>query len=152
MLLHPSATNTSGVVQAVATAVDSMVERLRQEAESEEREREAAPRRQLAATGLQMSLVQNRSAALSVEPEMDPVLSWFTADSSIVTGVYGPPQWSSIAAIRAACAKLPTATQKPAQFVAGLCYPCCAGCAADWDDFRALLNRWRARPGGSELR
>ena len=79
---------------------------------------------------------------------MDPVLSWFTADSSIVTGVYGPPQWSSIAAIRAACAKLPTATQKPAQFVAGLCYPCCAGCAADWDDFRALLNRRRARPGG----
>ena len=51
---------------------------------------EEAPRRQLlagggslAATGLQMSLSQNRGAALSVEPGIDQVLAWFTAESSI---------------------------------------------------------------------
>ena len=40
----------------------------------------------LAASGLQMSLKQNRSAALSVEPEIDQVLAWFTVDSSIDRG------------------------------------------------------------------
>ena len=37
----------------------------------------------LPATGLQMSLSHNRSAAMSCEPELDQTLTWFSADSSI---------------------------------------------------------------------
>ena len=54
---------------------------------------EAPPRRELLAgggslapTGLQMSLSQNRSAAVCVEPEIDQLLAWFTAESSINSG------------------------------------------------------------------
>ena len=189
VLLHPGATNSSGVVQTIATAVSTMFEWLhaQENAEHLAGRGDEAPRRQLlagggslAATGLQMSLQQNRGAALSVEPEIEQVLSWFTAESSIdraapaklwdgsdwhrpvmdktraftvhrpwfgccsgghipemhratvqdvfglrqrVTAVYGAPKWSTIAAIRGACSKLPTADKKPAQFIAGLCYP-----------------------------
>eukprot|EP00438_Fugacium_kawagutii_P019107 Skav234735 [mRNA] locus=scaffold634:893499:894472:- [translate_table: standard] len=44
----------------------------------------ARRRRQLeAAAGLQMTLQQNRGAALSVEPKIEQVVSWFTAERSI---------------------------------------------------------------------
>lgn len=189
VLLHPGATNSSGVVQAIATSVATMFDWLYAYENNRDlaAQREEAPRRQLlagggslAATGLQMSLQQNRGAALSVEPEIEQVLSWFTAESSIdraapaklwdgsdwhrpvmdktraftvhkpwfgccsgghipemhkatlqdvfglrqrVTAVYGAPKWSTIAEVRSACAKLPTQSHKPAQFMAGLCYP-----------------------------
>ena len=52
------------------------------------------PRRQLlagggslAAIGMQMSQEQNRGAALSVEPEVEQILAWFTAESAIDKGV-----------------------------------------------------------------
>ena len=52
------------------------------------------PRRQIlagggsaAATGMQMSCRQNRSAALSAEPEVDQILSWFSAEGGIDSGV-----------------------------------------------------------------
>ena len=101
VLLHPGATNTSGIVHAVASAVQMMFDRLHAEerakaramAEDNAEPPEDPPKRQLlagggslAATGLQMSLRQNRSAALSVEPEIDQVLAWFTVDSSIDRG------------------------------------------------------------------
>jgi hypothetical protein len=189
VLLHPGATNSSGVVKTVANAVATMFDWLHIQENSARpaEDSEEVPRRQLlagggslAATGLQMSLQQNRGAALSVEPEIEQVLSWFTAESSIdraapaklwdsstwhrpvmdktraftvqrpwfgccsggyipemhrataqdafglrqrVTAVYGPPKWSTIAAIRLACSTLPTPSKKPAQFIAGLCYP-----------------------------
>ena len=134
----------------------------------------------LAATGLQMSLQQNRGACLSVEPELEQVLSWFTADSTMdraapsklwdgvtwhrpvmdksraftvedpwygflcgghvidlykamqadsfglrqrVTACFGPPTWMELDDIRQACAALPTASQKPEDYVAGLLFP-----------------------------
>ena len=92
VLLHPGATNSSGVVQAIATSVATMFDWLYAYENNRDlaAQREEAPRRQLlagggslAATGLQMSLQQNRGAALSVEPEIEQVLSWFTAESSI---------------------------------------------------------------------
>lgn len=91
MLLHPGATNSSGVVKTVANAVATMFDWLHIQENSGRpaEDAEEVPRRQLlagggslAATGLQMSLQQNRGAALSVEPEIEQVLSWF-AESSI---------------------------------------------------------------------
>ena len=73
-------------------AVASLFERLHEDenAAHDADKREESPLRQLlaggcslAATGLRMSLTQNRGAALSVEPEIDHVLSCFTAESSI---------------------------------------------------------------------
>ena len=40
----------------------------------------------LAATGMHMSLATNRSAALSREPELEQVVTWFTAESTIDRG------------------------------------------------------------------
>ena len=101
LLLQPGSTNSSGVTRVVSEALrlmfarqwkdelaqhDEVVAALPENAE----EPPAPPRRQLlagggslAATGLQMSLAQNRSAALCVEPEVDQLLAWFTAEASI---------------------------------------------------------------------
>jgi len=174
-------------VKTVANAVATMFDRLHSQENlgRPAEDAEEVPRRQLlagggslAATGLQLSLQQNRGAALSVEPEREQVLSWFTAESSVdraaklwdsstlhrpvmdktraftvhrpwfgccsggqipemhrataqdafglrqrVTAVYGPPKWSTIAAIRLACWQLPTQSKKPVQFMTDLCYP-----------------------------
>ena len=67
VLLHPGATNSSGVVQAIATSVATMFDWLYAYENNRDlaAQREEAPRRQLlagggslAATGLQMSLQQ----------------------------------------------------------------------------------------------
>ena len=101
LLLQPGSTNSSGVTHVVSEALrlmfarqwkdelaqhDEVVAALPENAE----EPPAPPRRQLlagggslAATGLQMSLAPNRSAALCVEPEVDQLLAWFTAEASI---------------------------------------------------------------------
>ena len=61
------------------------------------------PRRQLlagggsaAATGMQQRLGENRSAALSAEPEIEQILTWFTAEGGIDKGVVGK-LWDSVA-------------------------------------------------------
>lgn len=204
-LLHPGATNSSGVIRVISMAVEKMFERLwRFEMQEAEKTHAAAveaageeaeaipdlqlpPKRQLlagggslAATGLQMSLGQNRSACLSAEPELDQVLSWFTAEASIDKGApaklwdgvtwhrpvmdksrafsvpspwygficgghipelfnatlqdtfglrrrltvcFGHPTWMELSAIREACGRLPVASNKPDDFVAGLLFP-----------------------------
>ena len=100
-LLHPGATNTSAVVGIVSKAAAIMCDRLhrlecekaRQEANGTDADYVQPCRRELlsgggslAATGMQMSSQQNRSAALSCELELEQVLRWFTAESGIDTG------------------------------------------------------------------
>ena len=97
ILVQPGSTNSSGVTRIVSDALRLVFDRLwvlekrlaRQDAENPDEVVEP-PRRQLlagggslAATGLQMSLKQNRCAAVCIEPEVDQLLSWFTAESSI---------------------------------------------------------------------
>jgi hypothetical protein len=113
VLLHPGATNSSGVVSTVAKAVQKILQRLH---EHEKKRAQDAhnrlvqelpegedppelvlpPQRQLlagggslAAMGMQMSMMQNRGAALSVEPEVDQILTWFQMDSSTDKGAPG---------------------------------------------------------------
>jgi hypothetical protein len=95
-LLHPGATNSSGVIALVARTVEKLMTRLHADEKREAEENTPAdeattypPKRHLlagggslAATGLQMSQGQNRSAALAVEPEVDGVLSWFRQEGS----------------------------------------------------------------------
>ena len=97
ILLHPGATNSSGVIKLVVETVQLLMSWLA-ELEEQQAKRETAegeevvypPRRQLlagggslAATGMQMSQHQNRSAALCAEPEIGQLLQWFSCDSGI---------------------------------------------------------------------
>ena len=71
--------------------------------------------RRAAEKGLQMSLKQNRSAALSVEPEIDQVLAWFTVDSSMDRGA--PAKlWDGSTSHR------PVMDKTRASFALGLCF------------------------------
>lgn len=102
-LLQPGASNSSGAIKVQASSIEIMFTTLhRDEINKAKRDAEMAgseppaelpPKRvllagggSLAATGMQMSQPQNRSAALTVEPELEQLLSWFTAESSIDKG------------------------------------------------------------------
>eukprot|EP00959_Pyramimonas_sp_CCMP1952_P203650 4258412-Pyramimonas_sp.AAC.1 len=110
VLLHPGATNTSSVIKVVSKAAALLTDLIFQKEDAEVKEQARRdnqeedptaqvkythpPRRQLlagggsaAATGMQMSCSQNRSAALSAEPEVDQILSWFSAEGGIDGGV-----------------------------------------------------------------
>ena len=112
VLLHPGGTNSSGVVRLVIQTLQKLftwradVEAAAAEAATEEgKDVEYPPRRQLlagggslAATGLQMSLSQNRSAALVAEPEIGSLLQWFSGtdsgiDSSAVAKIWDGVTW-----------------------------------------------------------
>ena len=112
VLLHPGSTNSSGVIRLVIQSLQRLFawraveETARAEAEVAEGENVVyPPRRQLlagggslAATGLQMSLPQNRSAALLAEPEIGSLLQWFGGgdsyiDSSAVAKVWDGVSW-----------------------------------------------------------
>ena len=111
LLLHPGATNTSGVVKLVVETVQMLMARLeehenaeaKQAADAEGQDIVHPPRRQLlagggslAATGMQMSQKQNRSAALCAEPEIGQLLQWFSCDSGIDAGAIAK-LWDSVA-------------------------------------------------------
>ena len=112
-LAHPGSTNSSGVIKIEAAAIEQLFDRLwkfekrvarelhqqtRDQALRDNAAAEVEPFREpgkrqllagggsLGATGLQMSVSQNRSAALSAEPELEQVLNWFAADSSFDKG------------------------------------------------------------------
>jgi hypothetical protein len=102
-LIHPGATNSSGIIRVVTSALELMYDWL-YDHECEEARRTAEdpgsvtlpPRRQvlagggsLAAVGLQMSLEQNRGAAVSIEPEIEQILHWFTSEMGIDRGAAG---------------------------------------------------------------
>ena len=200
-MVHPGATNSSGVIQVTSRAAEQMfarlnkIERARAEEDAvaafdidgKDHKPHYPPAREilagggsLAATGMQMSMGQNRSAAFSVEPEIEQVLMWFTAESSIdrgataklwdsvtwhrpvmekrraftvpnpwygflcgghipelyracfndvfgirqrVTASFGEPQFKSIKDLRLACDRLPVASKRPRDFLAGLMFP-----------------------------
>ena len=109
LLLHPGATNSSGLIKMAAEAVQLLLTWVH-EKEIKRAKREVAegeepvlpPRRQLlagggsiGATGAQMSLKQNRSAALCAEPELVQLISWFTSEGGIDSGAVAK-FWDSI--------------------------------------------------------
>jgi hypothetical protein len=100
-LLHPGATNSSGVVGCIACALEKLCQRDFREAQAVAKAAAAAAdaeyveplRRQivagggsLASTGLDMSRAHNRGAALVAEPELDNVVQWFTSEASVDSG------------------------------------------------------------------
>lgn len=116
LMLHPGATNSSGVTGCIADALQRICARDFDEAKvkaDRELQRAAAaaaepdtqqgapetkepPRRQiiagggsLAGTGLEMSQEKNRGAALVVEPEVDHVIQWFTNEVSVDSSAPG---------------------------------------------------------------
>ena len=109
LLLHPGATNSSGVIGVVTKGINKLLEKLhRHESdaarsawdalpEGERPEKyERPPRRQvlagggsLAANGIQASQGQNRDAILSAECEIEGVLSWFSNEMGVDKGAPG---------------------------------------------------------------
>ena len=87
-LCHPGATNSSGVIRIFGKAIEIVLKRMQvhesivgqlqgngNHYEAEERQLLAGGG-SVAACGLQMSSERNRSAALSIEPEINVFLSW----------------------------------------------------------------------------
>ncbi|CAK0862761.1 unnamed protein product, partial [Prorocentrum cordatum] len=108
ILIHPGATNSSGVISLVTKAMTKLVNRLHKyETDSydahynalsaEERgEYDPPPRRQvlaggasLPANGMIMSCHQNRGAALAAECEVEGVFSWFQNEMGVDKAVPG---------------------------------------------------------------
>ena len=109
VLVHPGATNSSGVVMVVAKAVRQLFRALhkwetdrdrKKHEELDENQRPAefqpplertiiAGGASMAVNGLIMSQEQNRSAGLAVECEVEGVLHWFRNESSVDRGAPG---------------------------------------------------------------
>ena len=114
LFLQPGAANGSGVIRLMPDTVSLLFEWLHQaeihdaraEASTQRADAEAAvelpPRRQLvagggsvAATGMQMSLTQNRDAALCAEREFVQLLAWFKAESGMDSGIVAK-SWGNV--------------------------------------------------------
>ena len=109
VMMHPGATNSSGVIAVTSKAITKMLAaNHKSEEEKAKEEWQALPeedrskkfvaptKRQilaggvsLAANGIQMSLGRNRNAALSVECEVDSILRWFGEEAGVDAGVPG---------------------------------------------------------------
>jgi hypothetical protein len=93
VLVHPGSTNSSGIIGLVSSSLEQVFDRNHKEEldaakvqveENDEEDYVKPPKREilsggssLAATGLQMSLEQNRGAAVVVELEFDHLIQWF---------------------------------------------------------------------------
>lgn len=151
VLLHPGATNTSGVIAVITKAVTALLRRMQKH---EEREAKLAydqqpestrgdftvpPLRQLlaggaslAANGMTMSCKQNRGACLSAECEIEGVLNWFSNEASVDKGA--PAKlWDSVAWHR------PVMDKSRAFSVDRPWYAICAGAHVP-ELFKATLN------------
>ena len=100
-LCHPGATNSSGVIKVFHRALGTIMHRMEQcetaigHANGQNAKFKAKKRTivagggSVAATGLQMASEENRSAAVSVEPEIDVFLGWLQQEVGIDKGVAG---------------------------------------------------------------
>jgi hypothetical protein len=109
ILLQPGATNSSGVVELTVQTVQLLMTWLAKHEDDEARRNTNPgdevifpPRRQLlagggslAATGMQMSQTQNRSAAVVAEPEIGQLLQWFSCEGGIDSGAIAK-LWDSV--------------------------------------------------------